>query len=263
MTSALQAELTNLEGIFTSYKPLILTATKFLSREPTFHAVSPSKRHTRRSLLPFLGDALSRLTGTATTKDVSSIKYRVNQLIAMQHKQQETLVHIISVLNVTRYTTQVNRQHINLVMDAVERTHQDITMFYNITSSLYTKLNYQQIVLYIHSILVYLKDSLYYMKQVTMHAMDYIDASITGILSPHVLPVEDPWKMSIHIEEAQPSTMYLPVSSEVTLYFYQYLHTHILIADKQFLLINVPIQDRTQQLEIYGVFNLVIPQGNL
>ena len=34
----------------------------------------------------------------ATNKDVNSIKNRVNQLIATQHKEQETLVHIISVL---------------------------------------------------------------------------------------------------------------------------------------------------------------------
>ena len=72
--------------------------------------------------------------GTATTKDISSIKKRVNQLIVKQHNQQETLVHIISVLNVTRYATQVNRQHINIVMDAVDRTHQVITTLHNITS---------------------------------------------------------------------------------------------------------------------------------
>ena len=44
-----------------------------------------------------------------------------------------------------------------------------------------------------------------------MHTMDYIDASITGILSPHVLPVEDLRKMPPHIEEALPLTMHLPV----------------------------------------------------
>ena len=80
-------------------------------------------------------------------------------LIATQHEQQETLVHITSVLYVTRYATQVSRQHINLVMDTVERTHQDITMLYNITSSLYTSLNYQQIVLHICSMLANLRDS--------------------------------------------------------------------------------------------------------
>ena len=108
-------------------------------------------------------------------------------------------------------------------------------MLYNITSSLYTSLNYQQIVLHICSILAHLRDSLYYMRWAAMHAMDYIDAAITGILSPHVLPMDDLRTILIHIE----------------------------VADKQFLLlINVPIQDHTQQLEIYEVFNLVIPHRN-
>ena len=50
-----------------------------------------------RNLLPFLGDAQSWPTRTAKTKDVRSMKNRVNQLIVTQHQQQETLVHIISV----------------------------------------------------------------------------------------------------------------------------------------------------------------------
>ena len=256
--------LTDLDSIYTSYKSLILTATQLLRMEPTFDGVSPFNRHTRRSLLPLLGDALSWLMEMATTKDVSSIKNRVSQLLAIQHKQQETLVHIISVLNVTRCAVQVNRQHINLVMNSVERTHQDITILYNITSSLYTSVNYQQVVLHICSILANLRDFLHYMRQVTIHGMDYIDAATTAILSPHVLPVEDLQKMLIHIEEALPSTMHFPVSSEDTLHFYRCLCTHILITDKQFLLlIDVPIQDSTQQLEIYEVFNLAIPHGNL
>ena len=57
--------------------------------------------------------------------------------------------------------------------------------------------------------------------------------------------------------------MHLPVSSEDTLHFYRYLCTHVLIADEQFiLLIDVPIQDCTQQLEIYKVIDLVIPHRN-
>ena len=214
--------------------------------------VSTFNKCNKRSLLPFLGDALSWLTGTATTKDVRSIKNRVNQLIVMQCQQQETLGHIVPILNIIRYDTQVNRQHINLVMETVERTYQDVTTLYNITSSLHTCLNYQQTVLHICSILSNLRDSLYDMRQVTMHAMDYIDAATTGILSPYVLPVEDLQKMLTNIEEAVPSTMHLPVSSENILHFYRYLHTHVLITDEKFLLlIDVPIQDCAQQFEIY------------
>ena len=66
-----------------------------------------------------------------------------------------------------------------------------------------------------------------------------------------------------HIEETFPSTMHLPISSEDTLHFYRYLHTHILIADEQFLLlIDVPIQDHAWEIEVYEVLNLDISHSN-
>ena len=98
LISTLLAELTNLDSINTSYRPLILAATQLLRKKPSFDRVSASNRHMRRSLLPFFGDALSLLTGTSTIKDINSIKMRVNQLLSTQNNQEETLVHIISVL---------------------------------------------------------------------------------------------------------------------------------------------------------------------
>ena len=78
-----------------------------------------------------------------------------------------------------------------------------------------------------------------------------------------MLPVEDLREMLKHIEEMLSSIMHLPISSEDALHFYRYLHTHILIADEQFLLlIDVPIQDCAQQMEIYEEFNLDIPHTN-
>ena len=106
LLSALQAELANLDSIYTSYKPLILTATQLLKRKPSFNGLSPLSKCTKRSLLPFLGDALSWLTRTAMTRNVRDIKKRVNQVIETQTQQQETLVHVILILNITRYATQ-------------------------------------------------------------------------------------------------------------------------------------------------------------
>ena len=40
LLSALQAELANLDSIFTSYKPLILTTIELLQREPSFNGMS-------------------------------------------------------------------------------------------------------------------------------------------------------------------------------------------------------------------------------
>ena len=93
--------------------------------------------------------------------------------------------------------------------------------------------------------------------------MDYIDDATTRTLSPHILPIVDLKQMLSHIEESLPTTMHLPVSSEDTLHFYRYLGTHVLIANREFLLlINVPIQDQMQHISIYKIFTLDIPHGN-
>ena len=81
---------------------------------------------------------------------------------------------------------------------------------------------------------------------VSTHIIDYIDAATSGTLSPHVLLVVDLHGMLSHITDALPSMLHLPVSPDDTLHFYRYLHTHVLIENKQFLLlIDVPIQDRS------------------
>ena len=62
------------------------------------------------------------------------------------------MVHIVSILNVTRYTAQVNRHSINVLMDKVDETSQDVNNLYNFTTSLATSLTYHQLVLYIRSV---------------------------------------------------------------------------------------------------------------
>ena len=90
--------------------------------------------------------------------------------------------------------------------------------------------------------------------------MDYIHAARSGTLSSHVLPVLDLQRMLQHIADTLPPTLHLP---EDTLHFYRYLHAHILIENKQFLLlIDVPIQDRSRQITTYRILILNIQQGN-
>ena len=130
------------------------------------------------------------------------------------------MVHIVSILNVTRYAVQVNRHSINISMDKVDATSQDVNNLYNLTTSLATSLSYHQLVLYIRSVPANLCDSLSYIRTVSTHTMDYTDAATTGTLSPHILPIVDLKRILSHIEETLPSTLHLPVSSEDTLHFY-------------------------------------------
>ena len=139
--------------MYNSCKPTIISAINLLNTDPSFDGHINGNNHHKRRLLPFLGDALRSLTGTATTKDVNSIKEHVNQLIEIQSTQQEILVHIVSILNFTRFAAQVNRHSINVLMDKVDETSYDINNLYNLTTSLATSISYHQLILYIRSVL--------------------------------------------------------------------------------------------------------------
>ena len=176
----------------------------------------------------------------------------------MQHPS-----NIMSILNITGYATQVNRHSINNLMDAVRTNSHDINTFYKLTNSLATSINFTQMILHIRSVFANICDSLNYMQTVSTHTMEYIDAATSGTLSPHVLPAIDLQRMLQHIADTLPPTLHLPISPEDTLHIYRYLCTHILIENKQFLLlIDIPIQDRSQQITIHRILTLDIPHGN-
>ena len=78
LLSMLQVELSNNEDIYNSGKTTIISAMKLLQSNPSFDRQSQTHIHCRRSLLPFLGHALSWVTGTATTKDKNSIETQIN-----------------------------------------------------------------------------------------------------------------------------------------------------------------------------------------
>ena len=190
LLTTLQLELSNIKDIYQSSKTTITSAINLVNSNQM-----QTGAQCKRSLLPFLGTALSWLTDTATTKDICSIKTRINQLIATQSLQCNTLVHVVSILNVTRYATQVNRHSINNLIDAMHTTSSDINNPYNLTTSLAASINFNQMILRIRSVFANLWDSLHYLHTVSTHTIDYIDAATSGILSPHVLPVADLQKM--------------------------------------------------------------------
>ena len=101
------------------------------------------------------------------------------------------------------------------------------------------------------------------MKQLANHVLEYIDTTTTGTLTPHLIPVPDLQQMLYQIESELPPNMHLPIPSSDLLHFYRYLRTHVLVEENQFLLlIDVPIQDRAQQIQFYKIINLPVPVGN-
>ena len=147
--------------------------------------------------------------------------------------QQETLVHIISILNVMSYAAQVNRHSINTLMDKVDETVHDVNnlQFDHLTSdqSQFSPVNTShQVSLSKPSGFPIIHQNNFY-AHYGLHRCSYNWDTL-----PHVLPITDLQNMLSHIEETLPPTLHLPVSSEDTLNFYRYLCTHLLITSKQF-----------------------------
>ena len=164
-------------------------------------------------------------------RDTQEIKQHVNQLIQEQTKQQEMVVHVTSIIIITRYAAEVNRHILNEMLDTLQRSNEDLNRLFNITEVLTQHIRYKQMYIYMYSILAYLRDSLTFMRQVAMHTVNNMDAATTSILSPDILPVKHLRNMLIHIESELPSTMHLPVSLDDILHFYWYLNTHVFIAE--------------------------------
>ena len=173
------------------------------------------------------------------------------------------MVHIVSILNLTRYETQVNRQWINIILKELMKSNEDIRALFNITNQLATQVQVQNIILHLRAMLANLRDCLHFMKQLGNHVLEYINTATTGTLTPHLIPVPDLQQMLYQIESELPPNMHLPITSSDPLHFYRYLWMHVLVEENQFLLlIDFPIQDRAQQIQIYQIINLPVPVGN-
>ena len=136
----LQIKLDNLHNLFMAYKPVFSSTRSILQMQPSFHGKPiPPLRMKKQSLLPFLGSALKWLMGMATIKDIKHIKKRISSLIETQENQRKTMVHIVSILNLTCYETQVNRQQINIILRELTRYNEDIRALFNITNQLATQ----------------------------------------------------------------------------------------------------------------------------
>ena len=114
----------------------------------------------------------------------------------------------------------LDEQKSNQIIDGLERSNGDLNRLFHITEVLTQCIRYQQIYIYMHTILAYLRHFLIYIRQVAIHMMEYVDAARTNILPPDILPVEDLRNMLRYIESELPSTNHLPISLDDTHHFY-------------------------------------------
>ena len=91
LLTTLQLELSNIQDIYKSSKTTITSAIQLLNSNQL-----QTQSTMQEELTPLSWRCSQLAYGTATTKDIHSIKTRINQLIATQTSQCNTLVHCVN-----------------------------------------------------------------------------------------------------------------------------------------------------------------------
>ena len=216
-----------------------------MKRKPLFNSMSTLTKHTKRSLLPFLGDISVGSLGQQWPKTSGTSRGES-----------------INSLNTNSATGYFSTGHLHTKHHQIYHTSQQTTHQHSHGSSLedtpqfYHTLQHHQFDIYPQNLLADTPSHLLHSGKSQqfpiLHEADSHACSGLHRCSHHqyiIATHTSSRRFERNADAELPSTIHLPVSSDDTLHFYRYLCTHILVAEEQFLLlIDVPLQDCTRQL---------------
>lgn len=218
-------------------------------------------RH-KRSLLPFVGKALSFLFGTVSSADLDSIKRNIRKLA----KNQDSIVHVVesglSMLNTSRIQISDNRNSINSIIDDLRVIDEKIA---NISAALEKRLaefewatkTYLQLDL----ITAEISDMLQTLTAYLEHLHIQLNMLSLGHLSPSTIT---PHKLQALLREVMtrlPHRFKLSNNPETELWnFYKSLTCNTILYEEQILVITpIPLLDTQGTFELYKAHNMPLP----
>ncbi|CAG2205199.1 unnamed protein product [Mytilus edulis] len=227
----------------------------------TFDDFKTLHRH-KRSVLPFIGSAMSFLFGTLTEDDINLIKGNVRTLAQNQKKISHILTENLSILNITRLEVSQNRDAIN----KLSRGLQDLDIrLVNITEAIEKQIidleNFVQIYIQLDLITGDLKQLIqrgfFYLE----HIKDQLSMLSLGHLSPSTITPNNLQGLLIEIKDKLPKYLELTNDPKENLwFFYRFLTCSTILYDSRILVvISIPLLDSNNKFEIYQAFNLPMP----
>ena len=220
------------------------------------------KTRSKRSLLPFLGNLLSGLTGVATEDEVKII----NQQIALMTKNDEELTHIvensITVVNVTKHQLDHISRTVNSVMDAME-TFQQVA--YNTTKELFERIDHEDLLFkcLAHPTLI-MNTLLHNVATASMHLTslhNLITDTLQGRLTTNVIRPNQLLKLLQDIDKNTAQDLFLPYDlKQDLLHYYRDLSTHLTMsATGPTIVLSIPLKSLVSTFTFYQVMRFPVP----
>lgn len=218
-------------------------------------------RRTKRALMPFLGKALSYLTGTLTKKDLKKVYNHINTLSSNQEQIIHVLNDTLSILNVTNIEVQRNRHAIQNIVQLVHRVDERLVNFTGHLQNWLNDLNsflltYLQMDLMITELRESIEKAMFYMENVKME----LDQLSLGHLAPTVIHPRELKQILTEIQTHIPKYLTLPTEIEDIWYYYKTLTCVTVIQDRKFItIVNLPLLELNSVFELYQVHSIPFP----
>ena len=220
----------------------------------------------KRSLIPFVGDAMSFLFGTVSDTDLSNIRRNLHLVATNQEKIAHVVKESLSIVNATQLEVAETRQTVNNLILEVSDIDDKLL---NITTIIENKIldleQTIQIYFQLDLALEEFKRALAEFSDQSSYFRLKLNLLAIGKLTPSLITPNQFKTLLTDIQKHLPHTLKLPSDVQDDLWhFYRIFSCETIIEDDHVLvLISIPLIDTNYELELYKVYNIPIPfQGN-
>ena len=208
----------------------------------------------KRSLIPFVGDALSYLFGTVSGADLEGIRKAVNTLNTNQEKIQHVVNSSLSIINMSHNKIVENRDRINKLNEGLSEIYislnKDTTEINAEINQLKTALSYY---LQLNSLVDSAKQLMTETLSFLSNFQSQINVLSTGRISPNIILPSKLLEVLLEIKSKLPEDLKLPIRPSKRLWdFYKILTCSTIFEnDKVMIMIRVPLITIGNKLNVY------------
>ena len=223
----------------------------------------------KRSLLPFVGDVLENLFGTATEKKMKKLRFKVRELSAANSRLMHFVEESASILNTTHYQLKENRNAI-IHLQNTSRIFQKemIQIIQDVDDKVFSNTAFAQMINRIHEIFHLVSYHIDETSNAVGMLLNQIQDTVQGNLPMSLMLPKQMIAILDGIRRLIPETMTVPgdLSDIQMLLYYKFLHPVIIPENSKFhVVFGIPVLPKNSKFQIFRPVSMPIqdPQTNL
>ena len=222
---------------------------------------NPSRR--KRALLPFVGNLLKSLFGTATDSDLSELREAIISLSDFQAKIAHVVKDTLSIINKSHKEIQQNRNAINLLVNTSLLFRNRVNSLTRaITQVVLPELTQVQLITHLHAIFHEVSIALRHVQLLILNLMDQVTLSTQGILSFRLLKQSELVTILRQVKLCLTGDLVVPFKliAKHVFSYYNYLHPIVIPEEDKFhIVVAIPLIHPSSLFDVYHTVSVPSP----